>query len=91
MVAQKDLQMRGPGEVLGTRQTGLIEMRIADLVRDEYMLTEIKKASMLMQQHYPERIQPLIRRWLGRSERFGKMSNRWHSRLARLLTIEFNC
>lgn len=70
VVAQKDLQMRGPGEVLGTRQTGLIEMRIADIVRDEYMLTEIKKASMLMQQHYPERIQPLIRRWLGKAERF---------------------
>ncbi len=73
VVAKKDLQMRGPGEVLGTRQTGLIEMRIADVVRDEYLLAEVKKASKLMQARYPENIPPLIQRWLGSSQRFGSV------------------
>ena len=71
VVAKKDLQMRGPGEVLGTRQTGLVEMRIADIVRDEYLLTEVKKACRMMQTEYPENIPPLIQRWLGSSQRFG--------------------
>lgn len=73
VVAKKDLQMRGPGEVLGTRQTGLIEMRIADVVRDEYMLIEVKRASSLMQAQYPKHIPPLIHRWLGSSHRFGSV------------------
>ena len=73
VVAKKDLQMRGPGEVLGTRQTGLIEMRIADIVRDEHLLTEVKKASKLMQTDCPENIPPLIQRWLGSSHRFGSV------------------
>ena len=73
VVAKKDLQMRGPGEVLGTRQTGLIEMRIADIVRDEHLLTEVKNASRLMQSSYPENIPPLIQRWLGSSYRFGSV------------------
>ncbi len=73
VVAKKDLQMRGPGEVLGTRQTGLIEMRIADVVRDEYLLADVKKASNFMQTHYPENIPPLIQRWLGSSQRFGSV------------------
>ena len=69
-IARKDLQMRGPGEVLGTRQTGLIEMHIADIVRDEHLLTDIKKASRVIQAHYPECVAPLIERWLGSAGRF---------------------
>jgi ATP-dependent DNA helicase RecG len=73
VVAKKDLQMRGPGEVLGTRQTGLVEMRIADIVRDEYLLAEVKNACLLMQSDCPEKIPPLIQRWLGSSQRFGSV------------------
>lgn len=73
VVAKKDLQMRGPGEVLGTRQAGLIEMRIADVVRDEALLTEVRQAAELMQTQYPEHIPSLVQRWLGSSYRFGSV------------------
>jgi ATP-dependent DNA helicase RecG len=63
--------MRGPGELLGTRQTGLIQMRIADIVRDESWLNEVSAASRYILQHHPMRVKPLIRRWLGRADRYG--------------------
>ena len=70
-IAQKDLEMRGPGEVLGTRQTGLMQMRIADIVRDEHWLTAVNAASRYILQNQPDKIQPLIRRWLGHAVRYG--------------------
>ncbi len=70
-IAQKDLEMRGPGEVLGTRQTGLMQMRIADIVRDERWLTEVNTASRYILTSHPNVVKSLIRRWLGRAERFG--------------------
>ena len=64
-IARRDLEIRGPGEVLGTRQTGMLEFRIADLARDEDMLTDIERvAGELLEQH-PERVPLLVRRWLG--------------------------
>lgn len=71
VVAEKDLEMRGPGEVLGTRQTGLLELRIADIVREQAMLPEIKQAAQTLMQQHPDCVQPLIRRWLGTAERYG--------------------
>ena len=71
VIAQKDLEMRGPGELLGTRQTGLMQMRIADIVRDESWLNEVSAASRYMLQHHLDRVKPLIRRWLGRADRYG--------------------
>jgi len=69
-VAEKDLELRGPGEVLGTRQTGLMQLRIADIVRDETWFDEVKQvADMIIRQH-PDAVQPLIRRWLGKADRF---------------------
>lgn len=70
-VAQKDLELRGPGEVLGTRQTGLINLRIADLARDQKLLSQVRVAADAILQHYPERVQPLIQRWLGSAEEYG--------------------
>lgn len=69
-VAEKDLELRGPGEVLGTRQTGLMQMRIADIVRDEKWFPEVKKTAHYMMKNYPQSVKPLIRRWLGKAERF---------------------
>ena len=71
VIAQKDLEMRGPGELLGTRQTGLIQMRIADIVRDESWLNEVSVASRYILQNHPGWVKPLIRRWLGRADRYG--------------------
>ena len=69
-VAQKDLELRGPGEVLGTRQTGLMQLRIADIVRDENWFDEVKYTADIILAEHPEAVQPLIRRWLGKADRF---------------------
>lgn len=70
-IAERDLQLRGPGEVLGTRQTGDVSLRIADLVRDSDLLPAVQKAAAILQQDYPELIDLLIKRWLGNNERYG--------------------
>jgi len=69
-IARKDLQLRGPGEVLGTRQTGLLQLKIADIVRDEYMLDEVKIASRKIMSDSPERVKELIDRWVGAAQQF---------------------
>ncbi len=69
-IAKKDLEMRGPGEVLGTRQTGAIDFRIADICRDADLLPRVHQASDLLQKDYPQAVQPLIDRWLGQRQQF---------------------
>ena len=73
-IAEEDLAIRGPGEVLGTRQTGLAQMKIADLERDADLLNRVTPlADALLAQH-PEASQPLIRRWLGEeASRYGQV------------------
>ncbi|KGJ96809.1 ATP-dependent DNA helicase RecG [Colwellia psychrerythraea] len=70
VIAEKDLEIRGPGELLGTRQTGLADLKIADLVRDGYLIPEIKQQAYLLSRQYPECAQALIQRWLGNKERY---------------------
>jgi ATP-dependent DNA helicase RecG len=72
-ISRRDLEMRGPGEVLGTRQTGEQAFHIADLVRDQRWLPRIEQGARLLLQHYPERVTPLIRRWLGVREHYGEV------------------
>ena len=72
-IAEKDLQLRGPGEVLGTRQTGLMQMRIADIVRDEYWFSDVKETALYIIEHHPQIIKPLVRRWLGKADRFANV------------------
>jgi ATP-dependent DNA helicase RecG len=62
-VAQKDLQLRGPGEVLGTRQTGIVELRVADLLRDAELLPLVIDISEQLLATEPKSVAPLIRRW----------------------------
>jgi len=69
-IARKDLQLRGPGEVLGTRQTGLVQLKIADIVRDESMLDEVKIAAQKMSNESPEKVKALIDRWVGSAQQF---------------------
>jgi len=69
-VAEKDLELRGPGEVLGTRQTGLMQMRIADIVRDEHWFGDVKKTALYIIEEHPQAVKPLVRRWLGKADRF---------------------
>lgn len=72
-IARRDLELRGPGEVLGTRQTGLLSLRIADLVRDQDVLPAIERAAERLLEDYPDRVAPLIRRWLGDAGRYGEV------------------
>lgn len=65
VVAQKDLEIRGPGEVLGTRQTGEVQFRIADLVRDQDLIAEVQPLADELLQDHPAQVPGLIRRWLG--------------------------
>ncbi|KLN46264.1 ATP-dependent DNA helicase RecG [Providencia rettgeri] len=71
VIAQKDLEIRGPGELLGTRQTGNAEFKVADLLRDQYMLPEVQRIARHIQQQYPENAQQIIERWLPEREQYG--------------------
>lgn len=66
-IAKIDLEIRGPGEVFGTRQTGELQFRIADLSRDEPMLPDIQETADLLLSEHPETIQPLIDRWISQA------------------------
>lgn len=70
VIAQKDLEIRGPGEVLGTRQTGLAEMKVADLVRDQALIPHIQKLAQHVMQQVPENVDAIIERWLGQREHY---------------------
>jgi ATP-dependent DNA helicase RecG len=71
-IAEKDLEIRGPGEVLGTRQTGDMQFRIADLQRDAHLLPEVKRMAIKLLQDYAANVDPIIARWLGHSEQYGQ-------------------
>ncbi len=74
LLAEKDLELRGGGEVFGTRQTGLVGMRIADLVRDRALMPGVIKASTKIRSDYPEHANALVLRWLGsRAEGYGSV------------------
>ena len=69
-IARKDLELRGPGEVLGTKQTGIMQMRIADLQRDQDLIPEVAEMANQLFQSYPDFVEPLINRWIGRATKY---------------------
>ncbi len=72
-VSRRDLELRGPGELLGTRQTGLMALRVADLQRDADLLPRVQATAEVMLAQHPATIPALLRRWIGRGERYGKV------------------
>lgn len=72
VIAQRDLEIRGPGEVLGTKQTGLADFKIADLLRDQHLVPEVQKLASYLHQQYPENASAIIERWLGDRESYSK-------------------
>ena len=72
-IARKDLELRGPGEVLGTRQTGIAQYRIVNLQRDQYLIDSVGKAANVLLSRYQQNITPLIQRWLGHSTQYGEV------------------
>ena len=69
-IAEKDLELRGPGEVLGTRQTGMLQFRVADLARDQHLLEQIPPVADRLLKENPALAKKLVRRWIGDSTRF---------------------
>lgn len=65
VIAEKDLKLRGPGEVMGTRQTGQMQFKITDLVRDADVLAAVQQIGDDFLTQAPEAVQPLCDRWLG--------------------------
>jgi len=73
VIAQRDLELRGPGELLGTRQTGLPQFRVADLVDDQDLVAVMQEAADHFLQATPERADALITRWFGHKIDFGQV------------------
>jgi ATP-dependent DNA helicase RecG len=69
-IAQIDLELRGPGELLGTRQTGLMQFRIADLARDKALISQVTAVAIKLMAESPGWVEPLIRRWIGGKSRY---------------------
>ena len=73
VIAEKDLELRGPGEVMGTRQTGAVNFKIADLARDSDLLDNIQLTGEQIFAESPQAIEPLCDRWLGTSTDYAEV------------------
>ncbi|WP_426661480.1 ATP-dependent DNA helicase RecG [Rhodanobacter aciditrophus] len=71
-IAEKDLELRGPGEVLGTRQTGQLSFRIADLARDAHLLPAVQRVGEHLLAEHPRAADRLIARWIGGAARYAR-------------------
>ncbi len=72
-IARRDLALRGPGELLGTRQTGLAQLRVADLMRDAPLLPKVQEAAERLLAADPDSGNALAQRWIGAGERYGRV------------------
>ena len=70
LIAEEDLRLRGPGQMLGTRQTGLMSFKVADISRDSDMLEQVRDSCDELLNSHPAVAEPLIRRWLGESSHY---------------------
>ena len=71
-IAAKDLELRGPGEVLGTRQTGEMVLKLADLQRDSYLLPLVQQTAERLLNEQSQQAEQLVVRWLGDKTRFAQ-------------------
>jgi ATP-dependent DNA helicase RecG len=67
------LALRGPGELMGTRQTGLVQFKVADLDRDADLVDHLQASADFIFQHSPEAVKPLIKRWLKPSANYSEV------------------
>ena len=70
VIAEKDLELRGPGELLGTRQTGLVAFRVADLARDAGLLPQVRELADRLLADSPDIADRIIARWVGGAARY---------------------
>ncbi|MGH8122734.1 MAG: ATP-dependent DNA helicase RecG [Rudaea sp.] len=69
-IAEKDLELRGPGELLGTRQTGDLVLRVADLLRDAHLLPAVQRTAAMLLREHPDLVERLIARWICQSAQY---------------------
>jgi ATP-dependent DNA helicase RecG len=72
VIAEQDLRLRGPGELLGTRQTGEMGLRVADIVRDASLMPAVQRVGTAMLQAHPALSRRLVERWIGAAARFAE-------------------
>jgi ATP-dependent DNA helicase RecG len=72
VIAQRDLEIRGPGELLGTKQTGLADFKIADLIRDQRLIPEVQRMARFIHEQHQGSAKAIIDRWLGDREFYAK-------------------
>jgi ATP-dependent DNA helicase RecG len=72
-IASRDLDIRGPGEVLGTRQKGVLNLKVADLQRDKGLLNDIVEAGKILFENYPEQSEALVQRWMKKGLHYGEV------------------
>jgi ATP-dependent DNA helicase RecG len=70
VIAEKDLELRGPGELLGVRQTGLAGFRVADLARDADLLPQVQELGAQLLAQSPELAEKIVERWVGGAARY---------------------
>jgi ATP-dependent DNA helicase RecG len=70
VIAEEDLRLRGPGEVLGTRQTGDMQFKIADLLRDADLLPQVQRGAQELLREHPAQCQHIVQRWLGENRHY---------------------
>ncbi|GGM10317.1 ATP-dependent DNA helicase RecG [Pseudomonas asuensis] len=73
VIAERDLELRGPGEMLGTRQTGLLQFKVADLMRDADLLPAVRDAAQELLAKWPTHVSPLLERWLRHGQQYGQV------------------
>ncbi|OZB05118.1 MAG: ATP-dependent DNA helicase RecG, partial [Idiomarina sp. 34-48-12] len=72
VIAQRDLELRGPGELLGQKQTGLTEMKVADLVKHSHLIDQVQHLAHTIWERYPQTADALIQRWLPRRDHYAQ-------------------
>ena len=72
VIAQRDLELRGPGELLGQKQTGLTEMKVADIIKHSHLLAQVQQLAQQIWQQYPTTADALIERWLPRRDHYAQ-------------------
>ena len=73
LIAQRDLELRGPGEILGRRQTGVVGLKVADPIRDAPLIPELQRLADRWLVEHPRAAGKLVRRWVGDLERYGQV------------------
>jgi len=72
-IAEKDMQLRGAGELLGKRQAGFMRFKVADMVRDAELLDDVAGCAERVLEEHEELVEPLIHRWVANSVEYAQV------------------